>query len=57
MNVKGRLMPYSGQGEISSTAEGQKNPNLIVRAFGLISLQQERGILFCCVGLQASGNG
>ena len=36
MNVTGRLRPWSEQGKITSTAEGLKNPNLIVRAFGLI---------------------
>lgn len=47
MNVTGRLRPWSEQGKINSTAESLKNPNLIVRAFGLIRPGERE--VFCSV--------
>lgn len=55
MNVTGRLRPWSEQGKIISTAEGLKNPNLIVRAFGLI--RPGRREVFCSVVSVAPRNG
>ena len=47
MNVTGRLRPWSEQGKINSTAESLKNPDLIVRAFGLIRPGERE--VFCSV--------